>query len=79
MDIGVSNNNHTQTVLDLFLDAIAIYGLPSRGSGNHGTENVLVAAYLGRIWIVLTTSEFIVEEISKFIWFLSILKLIIIF
>ncbi|KAK7043515.1 hypothetical protein R3P38DRAFT_3441058 [Favolaschia claudopus] len=41
-----SNNNRSQTVLDLFLAATLIYGIPSRVRGDHGVENLLVAAWM---------------------------------
>lgn len=44
--IRASNNNRAQTVLDLFLHAVSTYGTPSRVRGDHGTENVLVAAWM---------------------------------
>ncbi|KAF7345496.1 hypothetical protein MVEN_01568100 [Mycena venus] len=44
--IRASNNNRADTVLDVFLCAVAEHGLPSRMRGDHGTENVLVAAYM---------------------------------
>ena len=40
------NNNRSQTVLDLFLAACAIYGVPSHLHGDHGDENLLVAAWM---------------------------------
>ncbi|KAF7348849.1 hypothetical protein MVEN_01404900 [Mycena venus] len=50
MDLSAaSNNNRGQTVLDLFLAAAAIYGIPSRLRGDHGVENLLVAAYMEAI------------------------------
>lgn len=44
--IYVSNNNHAQTVLDLFLDAIASCGIPSCVRSDHGTENLLVTQWM---------------------------------
>lgn len=44
--IRVSNNNRAETVLDLFLDAINEHGVPSRVRGDHGTENLDVAAWM---------------------------------
>lgn len=41
-----SNNNRGQTVLDLFLSAVVVYGVPSRLRGDHGVENILVAAWM---------------------------------
>ncbi|KAF7346893.1 hypothetical protein MVEN_01441500 [Mycena venus] len=44
--IRASNNNRADTVLDVFLCAVAEHSLPSRMRGDHGTENDLVAAYM---------------------------------
>ncbi|KAK7041382.1 hypothetical protein R3P38DRAFT_3260940 [Favolaschia claudopus] len=44
--IHAVNNNRAQTVLDLFLYAVSRYGTPSRARGDHGTENILVAAWM---------------------------------
>ena len=44
--LQASNNNTGQTVLDLFLWAAAVYGIPSRLRGDHGVENILVAAWM---------------------------------
>jgi hypothetical protein len=41
-----SNNNKAETVLDLFLSAIQKWGVPSRIQGDHGIENLQVAAYM---------------------------------
>jgi len=41
-----SNNNLAQTVLDVFLAAASVYGVPSRLRGDHGTENLRVAAWM---------------------------------
>jgi hypothetical protein len=34
------------TVLDLFLNASNVYGIPCRLRGDHGTENIFVAAWM---------------------------------
>ena len=44
--LHASNNNRSQTVLKLFLQAVRTFGLPSRVRADHGTENVLVEEYL---------------------------------
>ena len=44
--LQASNNNTGQTVLDLFLRAAAVYGIPSRLQGDHGVENILVASWM---------------------------------
>ena len=42
----VSNNNRADTVLDVFREAVKHWGFPSRVRGDHGTENIKVAAYV---------------------------------
>jgi hypothetical protein len=42
--IRASNNNRAQTVLDLFTAIIDVWGMPSRARGDHGIENLLIAA-----------------------------------
>jgi len=44
--LRASNNNMGSTVLDLFLAAVTVYGVPSRLRGDHGVENILVAAWM---------------------------------
>ncbi|PPR06480.1 hypothetical protein CVT24_002566 [Panaeolus cyanescens] len=44
--LRASSNNRADTVLDVFLNAINQYGVPSRLRGDHGTENVRVAAWM---------------------------------
>jgi hypothetical protein len=44
--LRASDNNLASTVLDLFLNAVAVYGVPSRLRGDHGVENLLVAAWM---------------------------------
>jgi hypothetical protein len=44
--LQASDNNYGNTVLDIFLNATAQYGVPSRLRGDHGTENILIAAWM---------------------------------
>jgi hypothetical protein len=44
--IKCSTNNKAAMVLDMFLNAVAKHGLPSCVRGDHGTENVQVAAFM---------------------------------
>lgn len=44
--IHAVNNNRASTVLELFRNAVRKHGVPSRVRGDHGTENVLVAAWM---------------------------------
>ena len=42
----VSDNNRASTVFDVFHEAIAEHGVPSRVRGDHGGENVQVAEFM---------------------------------
>jgi transposase InsO family protein len=44
--IGVHDNNRASTVCHLFEEAVAAHGQPRRVRGDHGTENLLVAALM---------------------------------
>ena len=49
LGIRASNNNRAETVLELFEDIVTVHGYPSRVRGDHGTENLLVAARMEEI------------------------------
>jgi hypothetical protein len=49
LGIRISNNNRAATVLSLFEDIAETHGYPSRVRGDHGTENLLVAARMEEI------------------------------
>ena len=44
--IRVHTNNRAETVLTLFLETTERHGVPSRVRGDHGTENLRVAAWM---------------------------------
>lgn len=44
--LRASGNNYGETVLNIFLNAALAYGVPSRLRGDHGTENILIAAWM---------------------------------
>jgi hypothetical protein len=47
--LEASNNNRASTVFDVFIRAAFRHGIPSRVRGDHGTENVEVAAYMEHV------------------------------
>ena len=49
LGIHANNNNCAETVVQLFEDIAQIYGYPSRVRGDHGTENLLVAAQMEEV------------------------------
>ncbi|KAK6974800.1 hypothetical protein R3P38DRAFT_3335634 [Favolaschia claudopus] len=44
--LRASTNNRATTVLEVFLEAVGEYGLPSRVRGDHGAENKKVPVYM---------------------------------
>lgn len=46
LGIRVHDNNRGASVLQLFQDAIATHGRPSRVRGDHGVENIEVAIFI---------------------------------
>ena len=41
-----SDNHMGETVLNLFLSVVDVYGVPSRVWGDHGVENIKIAAWM---------------------------------
>lgn len=46
MFLKCSTNNQAATVLQLFLNAVREFGIPSRVRGDQGTKNIQVARYM---------------------------------
>jgi hypothetical protein len=57
--LRASNNNMASTVLDVFLCAADVYGVPSRLRGDHGTQNLMVAYWMGWRSIEVHTEDHI--------------------
>ena len=79
--LRASNNNCSETVLDLFLSAAAVYGVPSCIRGDHGVKNILLAAWMechhgkqhgayiwGRYVLFLLKSFFFEYIIFRSVW-----------
>ena len=49
LGMKASNNNRAETVLELFLELVRKYGVPSRARGDHGGENILVARWMEQV------------------------------
>lgn len=49
LGIRASSNNRATTVLDLFEDIVEVFGFPNGMRGDHGTENLLVAALMEEV------------------------------
>jgi hypothetical protein len=44
--LRASDNNFGATVLDIFLLAAQLYGVPARVRGDHGVENIMLATWM---------------------------------
>jgi hypothetical protein len=44
--VQASNDNRSNTVLDLFMHATTKFGMPSHVQGDHGGENIDLATYM---------------------------------
>jgi len=49
LGIRANSNNLASTVLGLFEDITRVFGYPSHARGDHGTENLLVAALMEHV------------------------------
>ena len=47
--LRASDNNRGETVLQLFISAAMKWAIPTRLRGDHGVENILVAAYMEQV------------------------------
>jgi hypothetical protein len=47
--LRASDNNLSQTVMDVFWAAAEVYGVPSRMRGDHGVENLILAAFMEEV------------------------------
>ena len=67
------NNNRAQTVLDLFMEAVRMYGLPSHVHGDHGTENLHVALYMKEVRGVERGSYIWGRQVCRFSVFIAVM------
>ena len=47
--LRASKNNLSQTVMDVFWAAAKVYGVPSWMRGDHGVENLILAAFMEEV------------------------------
>lgn len=47
--LRASDNNLSQTVMEVFRAAAEVYGVPSRIRGDHGVENLILAAFMEEV------------------------------
>ena len=72
MFLRCSTNNESETVLELFENAVTKYGLPSLVRADPGTENVLVARFMLhdplREWVGVVSGKSCHNQRIEWLW-----------